>query len=105
MRHCRGRRGAMPPLYVTVRVVLSCVATHTAMRDQGVLSRRCGVTKDRDCRHFFSMMHAVRLSPSSHGSRKNHAHPAAGPSYTTLCSPLCAPVWMILSYPCKHTSW
>ena len=29
--------------------------------------------------------------------------PAAGPSYTTLCSPLCAPLWMIISYPCKTT--
>jgi hypothetical protein len=71
---------SMPPLYLTVIVVLSCVATHTAMWGQGVLSGRCGVTKDMHGRRVFSMVNDVRLSPSSNASLKNNVHPGAGPS-------------------------
>jgi hypothetical protein len=61
------------------RVVLSCVATHTAMRGQGVLSGLCNVTKDMYGRRLFSLVNAVRFSPSSQAFHKNHAHSVAGP--------------------------
>lgn len=80
-------------------IVGARIATHEAMRGQGGLCKLCDVTTYRHCHRFCSMVHEVRLSPSSHASLKNNDHPEAGPSYPMRCSPLFATLLMIISYP------